>query len=116
VFIQTSQSNQEVFYGGKSNDGFFSKEDQRIRSIPFATRKPTLGEAEEVVARIAVINAVVQPPWLDRLNKQNNTDPGGAINAKVESAAKEAKEDCEVQRVVEQQSSQMSEANGTFWF
>ncbi len=64
IFLQSSYSNREVFLGSKTVHGFFSKTDERIRHIPFATRKPTLTEATEIMQRLLVVSLVDRPPWI----------------------------------------------------
>lgn len=46
IFIRTPAYNKSMFFGGKKPP--FRKDDERIRTIPFATRRPTFKEVKRV--------------------------------------------------------------------
>ena len=53
IFIRTPKHSRTVFVGGKKSP--FSKDDPRIRGIPFVTRRPTLKEVKRVHAHLSSI-------------------------------------------------------------
>ena len=53
IFIRTPKHSRTVFVGGKKS--VFSKDDPRIRRIPFVTRRPTLREVKRVHAQLSSI-------------------------------------------------------------
>ena len=53
IFIRTPKYSKGVFVGGKGSP--FSKDDPRLRPIPFATRRPTLKEVKNVHGKLAAI-------------------------------------------------------------
>ena len=58
IFIRTPQYSKAVFFSGSASSGGqapFSKDDPRIRSIPFATRRPTLKEVKSVHSKLAAV-------------------------------------------------------------
>ena len=59
IFIRTPKYSKGVFMGGKG--ALFSKDDPRLRPIPFTTRRPTLKEVKSVHARLAAIYAGFSP-------------------------------------------------------
>jgi len=59
IFIRTPKYSKGVFVGGKG--ALFSKDDQRLRPIPFATRRPTLKEVKSVHGRLAAIYSGLCP-------------------------------------------------------
>lgn len=59
IFIRTPKYSKGVFVGGKG--ALFAKDDQRLRPIPFATRRPTLKEVKSVHGRLAAIYSGLCP-------------------------------------------------------
>lgn len=59
IFIRTPKYSKGVFMGGKG--ALFSKDDPRLRPIPFTTRRPTLKEVKSVHAKLAAIYAGFSP-------------------------------------------------------
>ncbi|XP_056008477.1 ankyrin repeat and zinc finger domain-containing protein 1-like isoform X2 [Ostrea edulis] len=53
IFIRAPGGNKRIFLHGKSSP--FSKEDERVRMIPFATRRPTLNEVRRVFEMLSSI-------------------------------------------------------------
>eukprot|EP00731_Ephydatia_muelleri_P028556 Em0020g200a len=53
VFLRSSKYNRKIFVGGKG--ATFEKGDRRLRTIPFATRRPTFNEVRRVQERLAVV-------------------------------------------------------------
>ena len=62
IFIRTPKYGKGVFVGtGSSNGGGnapFSRTDPRLRSIPFATRRPTIKEVQNVHFKLAAVYEV----------------------------------------------------------
>ena len=59
IFIRTPKYSKGVFMGGKG--ALFSKDNPRLRPIPFTTRRPTLKEVKSVHTRLAAIYAGFSP-------------------------------------------------------
>lgn len=53
IFIRTPKHSKSIFVGGKKSP--FSREDPRLRPIPFPTRRPTLREVKEVHSKLATV-------------------------------------------------------------
>ncbi|XP_041365063.1 ankyrin repeat and zinc finger domain-containing protein 1-like [Gigantopelta aegis] len=53
IFLRAPSFNRPIFYGGKN--ALFKKDDTRIRTIPFATRRPTLNEVKRVYQMLASV-------------------------------------------------------------
>ena len=53
VFLRSSKYNRKIFVGGRG--ATFEKGDKRLRTIPFATRRPTFNEVRRVQERLAVL-------------------------------------------------------------
>ncbi|XP_005091111.1 ankyrin repeat and zinc finger domain-containing protein 1 [Aplysia californica] len=58
IFVRIPTNNRAMFYGGKNP--ILKKEDQRIRIIPFATRRPTFSEAKRVHQMLASVECYGQ--------------------------------------------------------
>ncbi|KAK4008263.1 hypothetical protein OUZ56_013410 [Daphnia magna] len=56
IFYRAASSNQTIMFGGKNP--FFDRCDQRLRSIPFPTRRATLKEVRRVWLQLATIELV----------------------------------------------------------
>ena len=61
IFIRSPRQNQSLFTGGRKSP--LSKDDPRIRRIPFATRRPTFKEVKRVHSCLTTIyvGSVVSP-------------------------------------------------------
>ena len=53
IFIRTPKYSKSVFVGGKNSP--FSRDDSRLRNIPFVTRRPTLKEVQQVHLKLAAL-------------------------------------------------------------
>jgi len=59
IFIRTPKYSKGMFMGGKG--ALFSKDDRRLRPIPFTTRRPTLKEVKSAHGRLAAIYVGFSP-------------------------------------------------------
>lgn len=95
IFIRTPKYGRGVFIGDSSGGGNapFSRTDPRIRNIPFATRRPTVKEVQNVHSKLAAVYEVS----CDRLGlhvsscspKTNPKKPVNGNEAKKDKAVEE---------------------------
>lgn len=52
IFVQTAAVMRSVFFGAKGEDTGLDRADVRVRSVPFETRRPTLGEVTRAYTRL----------------------------------------------------------------
>ena len=58
IFVSTSKTDARALFDGKAPP--LSKDDARVRRVPFMTGRPTFNEARRVVARLAAVNYRVE--------------------------------------------------------
>lgn len=79
IFIRTPKTHQSIFIGGRNPP--LSKDDHRIRGIPFVTRRPTLKEVKRVHSCLASIYIGGTPTSVD----SETTVPMAAVTEVTES-------------------------------
>ena len=65
IFLRTSTYSQRIFFGGKSPA--LSKADDRIRTIPFVTGRPTFNEAKRVHRMLMAVECFGEAAALAKL-------------------------------------------------
>lgn len=94
IFIRTPAYNKSMFFGGKKPP--FKKDDERIRTIPFATRRPTFNEVKRVHRELSSVQLLAKEndteiqALLTRLTQRKTADSlPTAEDDKIESWQKE---------------------------
>ena len=72
IFLACPGSNRKAFFAGESAP--FMKDDQRIRKIPFVTRRPTLSEARRVLRTLLTVYDIDYSIQLVELENMNKND------------------------------------------
>nr|CAB3221846.1 ankyrin repeat and zinc finger domain-containing protein 1-like [Phallusia mammillata] len=88
IFLRIPQYRKTMFYGGK--DYIFDARDNRIRSVPFVTRRPTFNEVQRVHQELysvtvhgkKSITEIFSPPSLKKLKNQTEVEKNETIEAK----------------------------------
>ncbi|GMH35473.1 hypothetical protein BSKO_03341 [Bryopsis sp. KO-2023] len=95
VFYQAASADRNALFGGKHPP--FDSHDERLRRIPFITRRPTFSEAKRV-AGIVTSAFTIQPPSPTKPDPQQEKAPspqqGGSLQP-VEGRGSEIEEDSE---------------------
>ena len=74
IFVSASKTDQRTLFEsnpGKGKEPCLARGDERVRRVPFATRRPTFNETRRVVARLASASPV-------EVTAGVGADPGGA--------------------------------------
>ena len=92
IFIRTPKYGKGVFIGDGTASGGngapFVRTDPRLRSIPFATRRPTVKEVQNVFSKLAAVYEVSSDQLLQGPTRSPKAKPKKAVvNAKTEKEA-----------------------------
>eukprot|EP00730_Choanoeca_flexa_P015779 TRINITY_DN7322_c0_g1_i4.p1 TRINITY_DN7322_c0_g1~~TRINITY_DN7322_c0_g1_i4.p1 ORF type:complete len:611 (+),score=120.14 TRINITY_DN7322_c0_g1_i4:20-1852(+) len=88
IFHRTSVNNRHFLFKSKTSkakekavDGLLSKDDPRIRSIPFSTNRPTLKEISRIYATLTTIHQLEHAPRLTTTSLKDDdvATAGGAL-------------------------------------
>ncbi|XP_075261296.1 tRNA endonuclease ANKZF1-like [Convolutriloba macropyga] len=80
IFIKTSTENSSVFFGGKNP--ILSKQDERVRNIPFPTRRPTFSELKRVFQNLTQITELNKAEYVESKLRKKPMSPSKKFKEK----------------------------------